>query len=250
MLMIFIVQFAVCFFILKWVLKKKTGAPFSRKAVTRFLILGAISMPATLILSSFLPLERDTFFGMNPILSGFLTALITAALLEETVKYIFFRLAVLKNGEVVCWQDAIIAAISVGIGFTLMEDLEFAIVSDSNIIRAIMPMHLLFQGLMGYFYGKARVTKDSKYDVLSLVVPILWHTLFDMFLIGMMSIIGNVNAVTTMSEEEISSLPYYEYAVPMMVCAIAVMVISLIALILFLRKVGVWSRTGEKQEQL
>ena len=63
-------------------------------------------------------------------------------------------------------------------------------------------------------------------------------------------IIGDVNAVTTMSEEEISGLPYYEYAVPMMVCAIAVMVISLIALILFLRKVGVWSRTGEKQEQL
>lgn len=250
MLLVFIVQFAVCFFILKWVLKRKTGAPYSRKAVTRFLFLGAISMPATLILSSFLPLERDTFFGMNPILSGFLTALITAALLEETVKYIFFRLAVLKNGEVVCWLDAVIAAILVGIGFTVMEDLEFVAVGSSNIFRAILPMHILFQGIMGYFYGKACVMKDFRYHVLSWAAPILCHTVFDMFLIGMISIIGDVSAVTTMSEAEISSLPYYEYAVPMMVCAIVIMVISLIALILFLRKVGVWSRTGEKQERL
>ena len=37
-------QFAVCFLILAWVLKKKTGEPYSRKAVIRFVLFGALGV--------------------------------------------------------------------------------------------------------------------------------------------------------------------------------------------------------------
>ena len=103
---------------------------------------------------------------------------------------------------------------------------------------------------MGYYYGKARVTKQFKYHVLSLVVPILVHTLFDMFIIGLMSIVGSSEALTGFTEEQLMSLPYYSYLIPMLICAVVVIICALIALILFLRKIAVWSRKGEKQELL
>ena len=243
-------QFVVCFLILRWLLKKKTGEPYSKKTVVKFVLFGALGVVLWFCLSLVLPLEKDTFFGMNPILSGFLTALITAALIEEIVKYIVFRLAIRKNREVVCWMDVILAAIAVGVGFTLLEDVTYLFDGAGTILRAILPGHLLFQGLMGYYYGKARVTKQSRYHVLSLAVPILVHTVFDMFITGMMSIVGSSEALTGFTEEELTSLPYFSYLIPMSICAVVVFICTLIALILFLRKIAVWSREGEKQELL
>lgn len=250
MFLVPLVQFAVCYLILVWLLKKKPGERFSKKTVAKFLLSGALSAVACFLPVMFFSFDRDSFFGMNPILSGFLTALITAALLEEILKYIFFRLAVRKNREVVCWLDAIIAAVAVGIGFTLLEDLTYLFDGAGSIFRVLLPGHLLFQAIMGYYYGKARVTKQLRYDVLSLAVPVLAHTLFDMFLAGMMSIVGSPEAAIRMSEEEIRALPYANYMVPMLVCAIAVFVITFAALIVTAIKISRWSKRGEKQELL
>ena len=250
MILVALVQFAVCFLILGWLFKKKTGEPYSKKAVVKFVLFGAIGVVLWFVLTLVLPLEKDTFFGMNPILSGFLTALITAALIEEIVKYIMFRLAIRKNREVVCWLDVIIAAIAVGAGFTLLEDVTYLFDGAGTILRAILPGHLLFQGLMGYYYGKARVTKQFKYHILSLAVPILVHTLFDMFIIGMLSIIGSSDLLTGFTEDKLMSLPYSSYLIPMLICTVVVLICALIALILFLRKIGIWSKKGEKQELL
>lgn len=250
MIFVALVQFIVCFLILAWLLKKKPGEPYSRKAVVKFVLFGAIGVVLWYCLTLVLPLEMDTFFGMNPILSGFLTALITASLIEEIAKYIMFRLAIRKNPGLVCWLDAIIAAVAVGVGFTLLEDITYLFDGAGTILRAFVPGHLLFQGIMGYYYGKARVTKQFKYHVLSLVVPILVHTLFDMFIIGLMSIVGSTDALTGLTEAQLASLPYYNYLIPMLVAAGVVIVGALIALILFLRKIAVWSREGEKQELL
>jgi hypothetical protein len=103
---------------------------------------------------------------------------------------------------------------------------------------------------MGYYYGKARVTKNRLYDVLSLAVPILIHTLFDMFLISLMAIIGDGKALIGATEQELMALPYWNYVVPSLVCAIAVFIIVFVALILMFRKIGIWSENGEKGELL
>jgi RsiW-degrading membrane proteinase PrsW (M82 family) len=250
MFIAFILQVVVCVLILRWLLKKKPGQPFSRKMVWKLTGAGALAVILGLIISLGLNIKKDTFFHLNPILAGFLTALLTAALLEEGVKFVMFRLAMIKNKEVTCWLDAVIAGILVGIGFTLLEDVEFAISGATNILRAIIPGHLLFQGLMGYFYGKARVTKKPVYDVLSLVVPILAHTFFDMFLIAEKAILGDFAQYTSLTEEQLTQIPNWEYTVPLLVCAIAAMIITFIALVVMLRKIGVWSKNGELQEAL
>ena len=242
------VQFLVCYLILRWLLKKKIGEPFRNKYVWKCLIFGAISAILPFVVTFVLPIDEKTFFGMNPILSGFLTALITASLVEEVAKYILLRLAMGKGGEVRTWLDAILVSVMVAIGFTLLEDLTY-LFGGGSILRALLPGHLLFGALMGYFYGKARVTKQAKYDVLSLLVPILVHTLFDMFIISLMSIVGD-SSLSGLTAEELYALPYGNYLVPVLVCAIVTLVLMLAALLLMGRKISLWSKNGEKQELL
>ena len=250
MFLVPIVQLAVCLLILSWLLKQKPGERFSKKAVWRFLLFGALSAIVLIALSLASPIKKDAFFDLHPLLSGFLTALLTAALLEEVLKYLLFRLAIRKNSEVRCWQDAILAAVIVAIGFTLLEDLTYLFDGAGSILRALLPAHLLFQAVMGYFYGKARVTKQAKYHVLSLAVPILLHTLFDMFLIAIMSITGDPLAMANMTEKELFALPYAEWLFPLLACAAVVAVGTLIAMIVFAVKLHKWKQNGEKQELL
>lgn len=245
MIIVGIVQIIVVILVTRWLLKKKNGEPFSKKAVAKYFIFGVLSSLLAFVID--LVLKRDTFFGMNPLLSGFLTAFITAALAEEVAKYLLFRLALVKDKEVVSWLDAIIAAIIVGAGFMIFEDFTKLISGGASIVGAILPMHLLFQGVMGYYYGKARVTKQVKYDVLSLAVPILLHTLFDMFLIGIMSVMGDSR---TLTDEMIKTLPYGNYIIPMFICAVIVTVFMIVLFIKFFRNISVWSKNGEKQETL
>ena len=242
-----IAQFAVNILVLIWILKKKPGERFSKKTVVKSLLCGML----VLVVGFLLPLKKDTFFGMNPLLSGFLTAFLTAALMEEVLKYIFFRLAIFRNREVLCWRDAIIVCVMIAIGFSLVEDLEFAVTGDGDsILRALLPAHILFQFVMGYYYGKARVTKQVKYDVLSLAVPILMHTVFDMFLIAMISILGDSNKDAHASMETLQNLPNGNYLVPLLICTFVVIIITIVGLILMFRKMNRWSRNGEKQELL
>lgn len=241
-----ILQFVVYILILVWILRKKSGEKFTKKTLARFLLCG---MVATLI-NVFLPTEGDTFFGMNPLAAGFLTAFLFAGLVEEVLKYLMFRLAIFRNKEVANWMDAMIAAVFVGAGFGMLEDVGYVIGGDVNIFRAILPMHLLFQLVMGYYYGKARVTGQKKYHVYSLAVPVLLHTVFDMFVIALLSIVGDTSALSGLDTEQLESLPYYNYIVPLAIAEIVVAVLFLIALIVAARKLSVWKKNGEKQELL
>lgn len=252
MIFSFIVQVIVCVLIVRWVLTKKTGEKYSKKSITKFFLIGVITTVFSLIFTSLVSLERDTFFGMNPYVGGFLTAFISAAVVEEVVKYIVFRLFVARDKEVICWLDVIIAAIVFGVGFTLAEDLSYAMFGDGHIIRAILPMHILFQLIMGYYYGKACVTKQVKYHILSLLVPILCHTIFDLFPLSMKILLKDedLTAFRQLSNEELSQSPYFNDMCIMIGGVFVTAIASLVLLIVLLRKVGVWSKNNEKQEEI
>lgn len=241
-----ILQFAVYILILVWILKKKSGEKFSGKSLARFLACGAIAA----LIGVYLPLPHNAFQGMNPLATGFLNAFLMAAVLEEVLKYLMFRLAILKNREVGSWMDAMIAAVFVGAGFGMLEDIGYVIGGEVNIVRALVPMHLFFQLVMGYYFGKARVTKQKKYDVYALVVPILLHTVFDAFVLSLRAIVGNTASITAMNEEQLQNLPYYNYIVPLTAATIVVLVLGLVALILAARKLSAWKKNGEKLEAL
>ncbi|MCR5007764.1 MAG: PrsW family intramembrane metalloprotease [Oribacterium sp.] len=244
------VQFIVCFLIMKWVLKQKPDGKFSTGSVVAFFVAGAIATIPDLALAIGFDLDGETFKDLNPYLGGFLTAFLLAAVMEEVLKYIAFRLVIRKNKEVNCWLDAIIAAIVVGIGFALFEDVTYGMFGDGNIMRAILPVHILFQLLMGYFYGKARVTKQFGDHVLSLAVPILCHTVYDMFALSIKVLLANedMEALRALSQEEIMKLPFINDAMVMAVGMFVTTVGTLVAMIIMLKKLGEWSKNGEKQE--
>ncbi|RKM55387.1 PrsW family intramembrane metalloprotease [Butyrivibrio sp. CB08] len=248
MILVFVVQLIVCVLILKFLIKRKVGEPFSKKAVAKFFGFGGLALIVALVISMVLSIKDDAFYGLNPLLAGFVTALLTASLYEEVVKYIFLRLALHKNTEAVSWLDITIAAAIFGGGFCILEDLEFAIIGSSNIARAFLPGHILFQLIMGYFYGKARQTGQKKYHVLSLAIPILVHTLYDTFIIALKFSIGNLDEVTPDDYEKIMQLPYAGYIIPMAACTIIAGIAMIVAIIVMCRKVDKWSKQQQAAE--
>ncbi len=240
MIFVVVAELVLYSLLLKWLLKKKQGEPYSKKMVARFLILGLLSFVFTLCLTLTVNIERDTFFGFNPLIAGFLTALLTAALLEECVKFLFFRLALIKKTETKDLFDAIIVVVIVCLGFTILENIEFALGGSGSFIKVFFPCHILFQFVMGYFYGKARVTGEKKYDVLSLVVPILLHTLYDMPIIALMVAVGDTEHHATLKLEEIMRLPYYGYIIPLCVCVLLEMVGVIIAFVFLAKTINKW----------
>lgn len=249
MVVIAILEIAICVGLMIYLLKQKKGEKYSAGAVIKFLGFGALALIIGVVVSILLNFDVKMFGDINPLLSGFLAAFLTAAVYEEVLKYIFFRLSLIKNKGAVNHLDVIIGAALVGIGFTVAENIEFAISGSGNVFRALLPMHILFQLVMGYFYGKAKVTKKAFYHVLALVVPIVLHTIFDMPIICMMTVLGDIK-VKELTEENFTSLPYYNYFVPLIVAFVMVTVGMLAFFIVSLVNVGRWSKSGKKQELL
>ena len=62
------------------------------------------------------------------------------------------------------WMDAVICFAVVGITFEFLENIVFGLNSDflSALMRSIAAAHTVFGVIMGYFYGKYRVTGEKK----------------------------------------------------------------------------------------
>ena len=255
MLLFAIADTIVVILLITWLLKKKQGEKFSKKFAFKALGFGALAVIICLVLSSVLSVKEIPGIE-QPLLSGIVTAFVLAALYEEVFKYLFFRLLLIKNQEVKTWHDTIIACILVGMGFTVLENIEYGIAGAGNLVRVLVPCHLLFQFFMGYYYGKARVTKKPVYHVLALVVPMLWHTFFDMFIVSIKKLLsgGSIDqlaaSVAGKSAQEMMADPLYSTFVIYGAGMIIAMLICLITLIVSLHKVGKWSKEGKLQESI
>ena len=71
-----------------------------------------------------------------------------------------------------------------------------------------------------------------------------------MFVIALLSIVGDSATLSSLDAEQLQNLPYYNYIVPLAAAEVVVVVLSLIALILAARKLSTWKKNGEKQELL
>lgn len=125
-----------------------------------------------------------------------------AGLLEEGLKFLTCRLAIRKEGMVRTWMDSVAAFAFVGITFEMIENVAFGGAELLNVIfRALSPVHFVFGVIMGYFWGKYRVTGLKRYGVLSLAVPVLYHTVTNGLMTSMElskvnSVIGGAAAIS------------------------------------------------------
>ncbi len=251
MLIVAVIEVVVSLLIIRWLIKKKTGEPFSRKTILKITCLGALSAFIIMIASLFAPDEAPSDMS-NPILVGFIDALTMAAILEEGLKYGAFRLAMRKNEEARCRLDAVLVGALTAMGFALIEDVEYSLFGNFyTLIRAVLPLHAFFGTIMGYYYGKAKATGSMKYHILSLAVPLFGHTFYDMWIVAIKRILDAAGtAADTLTEEELLALPHGEYLEPLGYVAVATIVVFFILIVTAFRKISQWSRNKELQESI
>ena len=158
---------------------------------------GVAAVFLTLILSDLfeLVLPRFEIVHSHHLLSLFFYNFITVALLEELCKWLFLYVGSWKDKNFNCLFDGIVYGVFVSLGFATLENLLYVASYKHDymalILRALLsvPSHVFFGVFMGYFYGMAKKFKNKKkkysnYILLSMVVPVLLHGVFDFCLSG------------------------------------------------------------------
>ncbi|MBR2755968.1 MAG: PrsW family intramembrane metalloprotease [Lachnospiraceae bacterium] len=110
---------------------------------------------------------------------------------EESSKYIFMRRATWNSPEFNCQYDGVVYAVFTSLGFALWENISYVLHYgfSTALVRAVtaIPGHACFGVFMGVFYGLARRSASesasssdvTKYNVLSILVPMLLHGAYD-----------------------------------------------------------------------
>jgi len=121
-------------------------------------------------------------------------AFIVAALTEEGLKGMVLIPNLLKEKNFNEKLDGIIYSIFLSLGFATVENIIYILFEDINvafqvgIIRAIIsiPAHIMFAITMGYYTSKYKFSNDKikkrEYLILAILVPILFHGIFDFIL--------------------------------------------------------------------
>ena len=124
------------------------------------------------------------------------------ALVEEFSKWIFVYKISYKNKEFDEFYDIILYATFVALGFACLENILYVLQNGlgNGLLRAVtaVPGHVFDAVFMGYYLGLAKInslngrTEHYKKNlILSLLVPIITHGLYD-YLIYTLSITGNL----------------------------------------------------------
>ncbi|WP_227395259.1 glutamic-type intramembrane protease PrsW [Jeotgalibacillus aurantiacus] len=152
--------------------------------VLRAFILGlAVTFPVMFIQYV---LEEEIVFS-SLVLQSFLAY----GLLEEFFKWFILYFYIIHLIEFDEPYDGIVYGAAVSLGFATLENVLFLAVFglETAVGRALLPVssHALFGVVMGYYIGKAKFTKEQnkkRLILISLILPILLHTLYDYILVS------------------------------------------------------------------
>lgn len=144
-------------------------------------IVGMLSAPCSTFFSGMLP---DSIQA-GPFLSAAYTAFLQAAVPEELAKFLLLYALIWNNRHFDEMFDGIVYASIVGLGFAALENILYVMNYGTGVIvsRGLLavPGHFFFGVAMGYFfaYAKFDVQNRGRYLVLTLLVPILLHGIYD-----------------------------------------------------------------------
>ncbi len=126
----------------------------------------------------------------NKLIYGFLTAFVTAAIVEEGLKMWVVRREVYKDKDFDEVMDGISYTVIASMGFALLENILYVVEGGLavGIIRALIsvPAHAMFSGIMGFYIGKARFApmswQGSKLLWKGFAIAVFYHGLFNFLL--------------------------------------------------------------------
>jgi len=122
---------------------------------------------------------------------GWYHTIFSIAIIEEFLKWFVLYFLIFKHVEFNEPYDGVVYSVTVAIGFATLENIGYLIFYPFQpslvLLRAFLPVsgHAIFGILMGYFFGRAKFSNKSNNNflMLSLIIPILSHSLFN-FILG------------------------------------------------------------------
>ena len=160
----------------------------------KLFLLGILSTGVALFLEIYTE-ELFPFSLNNNILSILFRSFVIISFCEELVKWLFTYVICWKNKNFNYMYDAIVYCVFISLGFATIENIIAVLSNDGDVILALkrglitVPAHAFFGIISGYYmalakkYEKRRWHKKSKKNlILSLIIPILVHGLFDFLL--------------------------------------------------------------------
>lgn len=147
-------------------------------------ILGAVNLYLDINILEYLLSSKDV---QNNFLSTGIEAL-TVSSTEEILKFLVVMLIIYPNKYFDEPFDGIVYSVFVGMGFATAENLTFVLQGSASLavmrMLSAVPAHFVFAVIMGYYLGKAKSNKKAQllFIVLSILMPIIFHALYDYFL--------------------------------------------------------------------
>ena len=158
--------------------------------LSKFFILG-ILVSALAIYVEELLIKLNTFSKIGYMIY---ISFIVAGLTEEGLKALILITNLLREKNFNEKLDGIIYSVFLSLGFATVENIIYILFEDPtsvfqvSIIRAIIsiPAHMMFAIIMGYYISKYKFNsskyKPKTYLIISIIVPILLHGIFDFIL--------------------------------------------------------------------
>lgn len=140
----------------------------------------------------------------SPFMHAFYTSFVVAAFVEEGLKFWVLYKIIWRNREFDQHYDGIVYAVFVSLGFAFVENILYVLDYGMNtaVMRAILavPGHGLDGVIMGYFFAIAKFSsgkQQNNFLFLSLLIPIIFHGLYD-FLLFYAENIGDNSGLTSL----------------------------------------------------
>ncbi|MGD9940468.1 MAG: PrsW family intramembrane metalloprotease [Clostridia bacterium] len=152
--------------------------------VGKSVLFGFLATVPAIILEMLVDLPVDS---MPRLLGIVWTSFLTAALVEEGIKYLvlkrwLFRLAAFDE-----IMDGIVYAVCLSLGFAFAENIIYGLGDGTALIlRAFtaVPLHATATGIMGYWFGMARRNPDQAVPMMrkGFLAAVMVHGFYDFFL--------------------------------------------------------------------
>ena len=160
-------------------------------------VIGCISsITISALFKKWMPFLNLSYSSMN-IFQIIFKVLFTIAIIEEGIKWLVNYVTIWHNKNFNHIYDPIVYATFVALGFATLENIIYGITFRSHgfvpiIMRGIIsvPSHAVFGIFMGYYLGISKNALESskqkqsrKYRLLSVIIPIILHFIYDLLLI-------------------------------------------------------------------
>ena len=131
---------------------------------------------------------HDLYLNYPFISEGLAASFLSAAVVEEGLKFLVLYFVVYRLREFNEPMDAIVYGVCVSLGFAALENIYFVLKAPDPIevliLRSLFPLaaHGIFGVMMGYFFMKYAFLHKSKNLFLSFLIPYFLHGFYNYFI--------------------------------------------------------------------